>query len=125
MIFLTGEQDLERMMEIIIPLRVIQPRLLVRDTAWNVATIRRPEILWPEIVGGVVVVLQNQMDESIAPETIANTLSEFSQNIGMRIILNGVDRIEAETIEVVLLEPVESVVDEVVANGPALSTIEI
>ena len=50
---------------------------------------------------------------------------QFGENVGFRVIDDGVHRIQTQSIEMVFVQPVERVVDEEVADRPALWAIEV
>ncbi len=54
-------------------------------------------------------------------EARANARSEFVEQIGPLIVLDGVDGVEAKPVEMKLLEPIFGVLDEEVAHRAASS----
>src|SRR5690606_9916104 len=101
---LSGKLDAERVVDVVVPLRGVEP---VR-----------------EIAGAVVVVLEDEMDGTIL-DPGAHGGRELGQDVGIGIVEDRVDGVEAEPVDVELLEPVERVLDEEVADRAALRAVEV
>src|ERR1700678_1017994 len=52
-------------------------------------------------------------------------LGQFRKNVGSGVVHDRVDRVQTEAVEMVLSQPVQSIVDEEVPHRPALCAIEI
>ena len=52
-------------------------------------------------------------------------LRQLGQDVRLGGVLDGVDGVEAQPVEAVLLEPVEGIVDEEVAHRPAVLAVEV
>src|ERR1700745_3376511 len=99
------------MVNVIVPLRVIQLNRAV-GTAAKVTRI-------------VVDVLDHQMYEPLGTESFADRLREFRQYSGLGIIHYCMNRVETKTVEGILLQPVERVVDEEFTDSAAIGPIEV
>ena len=101
---LASNQEMQDVVEIVVPLRGIahssaaEPRQAARLVA---------------------VVFKDEM--KFAPgDMVAHRLSDFVDDVGHALVDNGVDGIEAQPVEVELLEPVEGVVYEEIAHRPSV-----
>src|SRR5213078_3369621 len=95
----SGRQNMKRVMDVVIPLRVVFVLLLVGTAA--------------EVMSGIVEVFKHQVNLPVMCESVANGARELSENIGPRIINNGINRIQTQAVEVVFLKPVERIVNEI------------
>src|SRR5438046_10301611 len=73
----------------------------------------------------IAVVLEHQMDRSRVTDAGADRRRKLVENIGRRVIGDGMDGIKAQTVEMKLLEPVERVVAEKLAHDAIVRPIEI
>ena len=55
----------------------------------------------------------------------ADCLCQLAENIGLAVVVDRVDGIEAEPVETIFFEPIESVVDHEVAHRPAQRSVKI
>src|SRR5579863_9560557 len=97
------------MVDIIIPLRVIPASLAISI----------------EISGRVVVVLENKMDVPRVSERFSDSFGNLGKNVGDGVVNNRVHRIKAQTVEVILLQPIKCIVNKEVANKSTSATIEV
>src|SRR5262249_3385985 len=58
-------------------------------------------------------------------KAFAKPLGEFVEQVGPRIILDGVDGVEAQSIEMKFLDPIFGVLDEEVAHGARARSVEL
>src|SRR6266478_9293504 len=96
---------------VVIPLGVVQ--------AWCFAR------LVAQVMGGVVVVFQYQVDVAFMTERFPDCLGQLTQNIGFGIVENSMHGVKPQSIDAIFLKPIKGVVNKVVADGPAALTIEI
>src|SRR5437763_3269401 len=99
------------MMGVVIPLSFI-----VRSSPAPVST---------QVAAGIGVVLKHEVDMAIGIEARTHGLGELGQDIGVSIVDDRMHRVQPEPIELVLLEPVERVVNEEIAHWPTLRAIEV
>ncbi len=67
---------------------------------------------------GVLLVLQDQVDVPVRLDRTAHGLGDLDQDVLRAVIDDPVDRIEAQAVEAVFVEPIEDVVDRDVAHVP-------
>src|ERR1700719_2017555 len=65
------------------------------------------------------------MNVTLSTEPCANSFRQLGENVRPRIISNSVHRVETQSIEVVLLEPVQRVVNEEIAHCPGARTVKV
>src|SRR5579863_7478401 len=99
------------MVNIIIPLRVIPASLTLAISI--------------EISGRVVVVLKNKMDVPPVSERFSDSFGNLGKNVGDGFVNNCVYRIQAQTVEVILLQPIKRIVDKEVADDSTSAVIEV
>ena len=58
-------------------------------------------------------------------DALPHHLADLVDDVGPAIVENGVDGVKAQSIELVLLEPIKCVVDEEIAHRPAFGSGEI
>src|ERR1700678_1054060 len=58
-------------------------------------------------------------------DSIAYLMREFIKDRQSGVIDDGVNCIQAQSVEMIFIQPIKRVVDEVVTNGPAFFSIEI
>ena len=71
----------------------------------------------------IVLVFQDEMDRPREPR--AKARGEFVEQIGPRIILDGVDSVEAKPVEMKFLDPIFGVLDEEVAHRARVRPIKL
>src|SRR5882724_11635266 len=104
-------QNMAHVMDVIIPLRVIENCAAVAITF--------------QIAGGVVIVLQNSMDLPLASNCLAYGCGQLAENVWSGIVLDGMHGVKTQPIEMELFQPVEGVVNEEVTYDPAVFSIEV
>src|SRR5437773_1196666 len=97
--------------DVVIPLGIVQARWFARLAA--------------QIMRGVVVVFQYQVNVAFVTERFPDGLGQLTQNIGIGIVENSVHGVKSQTIDAIFVKPIERIVNEVVAHGPAAWSIEI
>jgi hypothetical protein len=78
-----------------------------------------------EVARFVAVVLEHEVHVSLAPRAVAYRACELGQDPGPRVVGDRVHRVEAQAVEVILLEPVEGVVDEEIPHGARPGAAEV
>ena len=73
----------------------------------------------------VLVVLQDEMDQAFAAGAGTHGRAQRLDDVGLRVVADGVDGVEAQAVEMELLQPVERVVDEEVAHDLAARGVEV
>src|SRR5258708_19311257 len=73
----------------------------------------------------VPVVLEHEMDRALAREPRAHRLGDLAQDVALAVVADGVDGVEAQPVEMKLLEPVERILDVEIAHRPRLLAVEI
>src|SRR4029077_5888760 len=91
---LSGQQRVQDMMTVVVPLRV--------EIAGQMAR-------------GIVVVFQNQMNLSLRPDRVTHLGGHFIEPIR---IVDGVHRIETKSVKAIFDEPIKRIVDEIAADLP-------
>ena len=112
-ILFAGEQHMQRMMNVVIPLCVVarkQPIVIV---------------LGAQVMSRIVVHFLKQMNVTISTEVCPNRFSQLGKNVGFGIVRNSVHRVEPQSIEMVFFQPIKRVVNEKVSDCPALRPIKI
>src|ERR1039457_6788348 len=99
------------MVNVIIPLRVIPEGV--------------PLGVMVEIASLIVVVLQHKMDHSLTGESVPHGFCQLGQDVRTRIVNDGVNRVQAKTVEMIFLQPVQRIMNKVITNRPAVRAIEI
>ena len=100
---LAGDQHVQGMMQIVVPLRAeaLDPAAAPRQAARLVA-----------------VVFEDEMNRAIG-DAPAHRLADLVDDVGRAVVEDGMNRIEAQPVEMKFVEPVERVVDEEIAHWPA------
>src|ERR1700722_20293038 len=93
--------DVQYVMDVVIPLRGVMIDLVP---------------IACQAAGNIVLVFQDKMDGP--GESRAKAGGEFVEQIGPRIILDGVDGVQAKAVKMKLLDPIFGVLDEKVAHRP-------
>ena len=109
-VVLAGQQHVPAMVHVVVPLRRVQARraaLVARQPACLVGAVLKDEMHVAAGQGG------------------AHALGDLGDDVRPAVVEDGVHGIEAQAVEVELLEPVERVVDEEVAHRRAFGAIEI
>src|SRR5208282_3467389 len=104
------DQNVQSMVDIVIPLRVV---------ALNLAALRSLKI-----TGLVVVVFQNKVDVSIRLHRASHCISKFPKDVRSGIVDDSVNRVQPESVELILDQPIQRVLDEEVTDDSALSPVE-
>src|SRR5215472_2298207 len=78
-----------------------------------------------EVMSGVVVVLQYNVDETILPSCLPNAFRELGHEVRAGIIADGVHGVDTQSVNAVLLDPIERVVNEVVADLAASWAVKV
>ena len=105
---LAGRCGVQRVMRIVVPLRPIT-RGFTRV----------------QVVRGVVVVLEHQVDPPLASGPGVRRRGDLVQDVHWRVVADRVHGVVAQAVEAIFLEPVERVVNEEVAHRPAVLAVEI
>ncbi len=106
----TREQHVQRMMEVVVPLRRVGARLAIRAAA--------------QVARRVVVVLEHEMHRTT--EVVRTDVRcECVEEARVRVVGDRVHRVEPQPVEVVFLEPVERVVNEEPAHDLARVVVEV
>ena len=108
---LAGQAGVQAVVDVVVPLRRVAP-----GGAVGVAR---------EKVRRVVVVLQDQVDVPAAGAPASHRRRQLVEEMRRRIVANRVHGVEAQAVEVKLVEPVQRVVDEEVAHDAAVLAVEI
>src|SRR5256885_2891256 len=65
------------------------------------------------------------MNLALSAELCAHRFGQFSENVWARIVSNGMNRVQTQSVEVILLQPVQRIVNEKIAYGPAARAVKI
>src|ERR1700730_655425 len=104
-----GHQDVQDVVEIIIPLRVVT----------------RAATACPlQVAGLIAVVFEDQMNFAIG-DAAPDGVTDFADDIGLALVENRVDGIEAQPVEMELLQPIERIVYEKIAYRSVVRPGEI
>src|ERR1700733_4378914 len=110
-VLFAGYDHMQSVVDVIIPLRVVCARLApLRPT---------------KITRLVAIILEDQMNLSKWPDGAANRFGQFRENVRSGVVQDGVHRVQAQTIEMILGQPIQGVVDEEIPDRPASGAIEI
>ena len=107
-ILFAGGEHMQRMVDVVVPLRRVPPLSRIAQIA--------------RLVG---VVFQNQMHMTPGINPGAHAVGQLDQNMRAGIIQDRMHRIQAQAVEVVLMQPVERVMDEKLAHLATAAAIEI
>ena len=108
---LAGGQEMYRVMEVVVPLAAGKARL--------------PAFVAREIASLVAVVFEHDVHVSFAARAGAHCGGELFEEVRGARVLHRMHRIQAQAVEVELLEPVERVVDEEVAHRARMLSVEV
>src|SRR5216683_367581 len=92
-----GGDDMRGVVKIVVPLRAV--------------TARATFLVAPEMARRVVVVLEHEMDMPSIVDPRADRRCDLLKNIRLAVVADGVNGVEAQTVEAILLQPIERVVD--------------
>ena len=110
-VLLAGDQHVQRMVDIVIPLRGVGLRLAV---------------LCPlKVTGLVAIVFQDQVDVAIRLDGTPHCIGQFREDVGRGVVNDRVNRVQSKSVEVIFGQPVQGIVDEEVADDTAFGSIEI
>src|SRR5271170_4384534 len=73
----------------------------------------------------IAVVFEDEVDVMIGPDCASDRIRQFCENVRHRVVDNGVNRVQPETIEMIFSQPVERIVDEEITDHSAFWTIEV
>ena len=104
---LTRGKHMGGVMDVVVPLRVIK------------------EWLRLQITSCIVVIFENEVNVAALSECLADYLCKLDKNVRLRIIFDGMHRVQPKPIEMKFLQPIEGVVDEKITNHSALVPVEI
>src|SRR5438067_7410379 len=110
-IALARHQNMHSVMNVIIPLSRIE--------VWA------PLSIAPQITRCIVVVLKHEMNMARGTDLLMNGVGNLFQSVRIGLVFDGMHCVEAQAVKVVLLKPVQSVVDEIVADSAAAGAVEI
>src|ERR1035438_10641403 len=99
------------MVDIVIPLRVVR----LNSAGFHSL----------KVMGLVVVVFQNQVNMPIGLYETSHCIGKFRQDMRSRVVDDRVNRVQPESVELILRQPIHSVLDEEVADGSTLMPIEV
>src|SRR6266853_4691674 len=74
---------------------------------------------------GVVEVLDGEVDRAGATRPGARRAGDFVDDVRFAGVVNGVNRIQTQTVEVIFLEQVERVVDEKHTHRSAVGSVKV
>src|SRR4029077_3960847 len=97
--------------KVVVPLGVVQAQWFAR--------------LVGQVMCGIVVVFQYQVNVAFVTERFPDGLGQLSQNVWFGIVENGMPGFKPQPIDAIFLKPIERIVNEVIAHGSAAWTIEI
>ena len=78
-----------------------------------------------QVMSCVIVVFEHQMHRPLSARTRVCRGGDLLENVRLRLVVDRIDRVVAQTVEAVFLEPVERIVDEEVAHLPAVLAVEV
>ena len=93
---LAGQEHVQRVVHVVVPLGLVE---------------RAPAVRPSEVARLVGAVLQHQVHAALAGGPVGHRAGQLLQEVTGRLVHDRVDRVEAQAVEVVLLDPVERVVD--------------
>src|ERR1700674_5903122 len=99
-----GHEDVQDVVEIIIPLRVVT---------------RAATVCPPQVADLIPVVFEVQMNLAVG-DAAPDGSADFADDIGLALIENRVDGIEAQPVEMELLQPIERIVYEKITHRPVM-----
>src|SRR5262249_5313312 len=107
---LAGQQNVQRVMNIVAPLRRVLPRA--------------PRRIALEIAARIVVVLEHEMDVTPARRGLHGR-RQLLEDVRLAVVAYRVNGVEAKPVDVELLDPVKGVVDEEVPHHTAARSVEV
>src|ERR1700692_2798717 len=99
------------MVDIVVPLPVVQTS--------------SPFCTSTEISSRIVVVFKDKMNMSLFSERPPDSFGKLGENVWDGVVNNRVHRIKAQTVEVILLQPIKRIVNKEVADHSTSAAIEI
>jgi hypothetical protein len=108
---LGGGEHVQRVVQVVVPLRVGQ-----HGSAFAVTL---------QVSGVVGLVFQHQVHDARAARPVAHGLCQRVHDMRRRTVVHGVHGVDAQAVEVELLQPVQRVVDEEVAHPAAARALEV
>src|SRR3569623_2583178 len=88
-----GDQHVQGVMDIVVPLRGIVAWFAVPKTG--------------EVARLIVLVFEDEMDMALSAERRLHARGEFSEDVGVGNVEYSVYRIESQAVEVILLQPIK------------------
>jgi hypothetical protein len=70
-------------------------------------------------------VTQDQVNRARLSRPLTNGLGDLGKDIGIRIVEDGMDRIEPQAVEVIFLKPIERIMDKEIPHHTAARPIEV
>src|SRR5215471_16343268 len=110
-VLLASENHVQRVMKIIVPLRVIQ--------MWQPLA---PSI---QIQGRIVIIFQHQVHIAAQVYGRPRDARQFMENVWFRVIEDCVNCVQSQTVEVEFNEPIKGIVYEKIPHGPAIRPREV
>src|SRR5215469_10182786 len=110
-IVFTRDGNVQRMMDVVIPLRVIK--------AWSATGCPF------EVARAIVIVFKHQVNLPPLIDPTPDGLRQFDQYVPGRVIDERMHGVEAQSVEVKFTQPIECVVNEELAYRPAVRAVEI
>src|SRR5882757_5566355 len=107
----SGYENVQRMVNVIIPLR--------GEETWAVIGVAL------QIMTDVVSILKHQMDVAVGAEAGAYCCREFGENVRGRVVEYCVHRVEAQSVKMVFFQPIERIMNEIIADGTTVRAVEI
>src|SRR5712671_4727688 len=104
-----GHEDVQDVVEIVVPLRVVAGAATVCPS---------------QVAGLIAVVFEDQMNFAIG-DAAPDGLAGFADDIGLALVENRVDGIEAQPVEMELLQPIERIAYEKIAYRSVVRPREI
>src|SRR5579863_2675715 len=102
---------MQGVVDIVVPLGRVPLRLAVFSTL--------------KVTGLVAVVFQDEVDVAIEFDRSTDRVRKLCENVGRRVVDNGVNRVQPQAIKMIFSQPVERIVDEEITDHSAFWTIEV
>jgi len=110
-ILLTRDQDMQGMMNIIIPLGSVGARVAILGSA--------------KALRLIAFIFEYEVNVAIWGDGFANGFCQLREYVWIRVVGNCVDGVEAKSVKVIFVEPIESVMYEEIANDAAVLAVKI
>src|ERR1700736_1776013 len=114
---------MEGMVDVIIPLSGVSPRTALPLTRSSDAVGVFCRAL--KIAGLIAIIFENEVHVAVGRHRTMDRLSYFSEYVWLRIVGDRVHGIEAQPVEVIFVQPVQRIVDGIVANRAAFRTVKV